>query len=306
RWLSSATQWGNQQHYEKVRRLRAYNLTRPEAERLRYFGVDLISEDERSDAAAWLANLMENLPDTAPADLLALREASAAFDPETFPAIAERALTSLATDGGSTDGLETLNLAAVQHLTKNMLMSLQGAGRYDAIPSNITAMVEEFGIGDDEPLYGFWGLFHAMKAVVNETGRPLALRLAEAGLPFSDRIVTFSMVYADSDQNMPSRILPSALQDEGPFTELPMGQNNPYLMYLYGIGDLRAVAGGAPVSIFSLYNEGSPYIGKTRLRTQTGLLTQVFKFEITPPEQQPSDYVILVEGSPALTAWTGE
>jgi len=113
------------------------------------------------------------------------------------------------------------------------------------------------------------------------------------------------MVYADSKQNMPSRSLPSILQSEGPYTEFTMSQNNPYLMYLYGIEDLRSVAQGAEAAIFNLYSDGSPYIGDTRLRTQSGLLTKVFKFDITPPDQQPAEFIVLIDGSPALTAWEG-
>lgn len=44
-------------------------------------------------------------------------------------------------------------------------------------------MVRESGIGDDEPLYGFWGIFHLLRTTVNKSVRPLAMRLADSDLP---------------------------------------------------------------------------------------------------------------------------
>jgi len=304
-WLDTATQWGNQQHYEKIKALRAYNLTLPAERRIRYFGVDLIHERDLVDAAQWLARMLSGLSAEAPQAMMALREVATTFEADAFAAASSDALEFLSSNDSADAALSGVDAKAIAHLVRNITLSIDGAGRYDAIPANIDAMVNEFGIGDDEPLYGFWGLFHVMEAVVNDTGKPLALRLTERDLPFADSITSLLMVYADSKQNMPSRSLPSILQSEGPYTEFTMSQNNPYLMYLYGIEDLRSVAQGAEAAIFNLYSDGSPYIGDTRLRTQSGLLTKVFKFDITPPDQQPAEFIVLIDGSPALTAWEG-
>ncbi|MEL7487895.1 MAG: hypothetical protein AAGJ87_11840 [Pseudomonadota bacterium] len=305
-WLNRSAQWGNRQHYDKIKALRVYNLGLPEDRRIRYFGVDLIHADDREDAASWLNMMLSAIPAEAPTALTSLRAATSPFDQNAFSGIATAALDVL--NGADATDLEALGVdtVAVAHLVRNIQYSLNETRRYEAIPANIAAMVNTFGVGDDEPLYGFWGLFHVMKAIINDTGRPLAVRLAQSDLPFADDIVSVSMIYADSKQNMPSHILPGFLQSDGPYTEVPIGQNNPYLMYLYGIGDLRSVANGAEVSVFRLYEDGSPYIDETRLRTQTGILTKAFKFEITPPSQQPADYVVLIDGSPALTAWQGD
>ena len=96
KWLASSTQWGNQQHYDKILAVRAYNMTLPPERRLRYFGVDSIGEDSQADAAAWLAGLLSDLPDTAPEALLALRAAALDFDPENFAAVGEAALAAFA------------------------------------------------------------------------------------------------------------------------------------------------------------------------------------------------------------------
>lgn len=300
-WQSETAQWGNQQHYDKLIALREYNQSQPEERQIRYFGVDLIREHQQQDAVQWLARLLADVPEDAPAEIADLKSAvSGSFDVDGLRPALEAALPMLA----ESSALEREDSERVRYIARNLLASLDGAGRYDVIPDNIRTMVEEFGIGDDEPIYGFWGLFHVMKARVNETAEPLALRLQNSDLPFADAIGAVSMVYSNSSQNMPSQALPSFLQDDGPFTEFTMSQDNPYLSYLYGIGDLTRMT-DAPASLFSPFEPGSPYIGSDRLRTQSGLLTYVFRFELEDSAESAVDQVILINGSDALTPWRG-
>lgn len=299
-WVNAATQWGNQQHFDKLRQLRAFNLSVPADQRLRFFGVDLIRENERADALTWLGLMLDGHANETPEALRALLNTVDPLDNDALSLKVDNALEAL-NSGEQVN--ESLDIRAIVHLLQNLRYSLEGQRRYQAITANIEAMVTTFGIGDDEPLYGFWGLFHVMKAVVNDVGNPLARQLMNSDLPFAGGIVSMVMVYADSQHNMPSHVLPGFLQDDGPYTAFTNSQNNVYLNYLYGIGDLIAVAGNANVAIFSLYEEGSPFRGDTRLRTQSGLLTSVFKFEFTPPTQQPAEYLVLINGSAAVDQW---
>lgn len=302
RWLSEAAQWGNQQHFDKLIALREYNQSQPDDRQIRYFGVDLIRESQQQDAAQWLARLLADVPEDAPTAIVELNNAaSSPFDAELLRPALEAAMPILREEEAL---LEPDISRRVGYIARNLLASLDGAGRYDVIPGNITAMVEEFGIGDDEPIYGFWGLFHVMKNRVNETGEPMALRLQNSDLPFADGITSVLMVYADSSQNMPSSALPGLLQDEGPYTEFTMSQDNPYLSYLYGIGDLKRMT-DAPATLYSLFETGSPYTGSDRLRQQSGLLTYVFRFELEDSTEPAVDHVILINGSDALTPWEG-
>lgn len=288
-WLGNATQWGNQQHFEKLQDLAAWNATLQANERIVYFGVDAIHDMD--NALDWFASR------------LAAEDAS--------PALADLAVV-LNGDRTDTAALAVALVAAqpalnddLAYMAENILADFDGAGRYARIEPNITAMVDRFGIGDDEPVYGFWGLFHSLSATVNGGARPLALRLRESDLPFADDIVTLTMSYANSQQNMPSRMLPEALQPDGPFFDAPGSQDNPYLMYLNGIGDMKAVAGDQPATLFRLNSEGSPYAGGVRMASQTGLLTYVFRFEMDPFDGFASDYAILIQDAPALTAFEG-
>lgn len=302
-WLEESAQWGNQQHYDKLIALRSYNQSQPEDRQIRYFGVDLIREHQQQDAAQWLARMLAEVPEDAPAQIVDLQSAvTSAFDAERLRPAIEAALPMLVEGAAA---LEEEDNRHAHYIAQNLLASLDGATRYGVIPGNIRTMVEEFGIGDDEPIYGFWGLFHVMKTRVNETGEPMALRLQNSDLPFADGIASVLMVYADSSQNMPSFALPGFLQDDGPYTDFTMSQDNPYLSYLYGIGDLKRMT-DAPATLFSPFEPGSPYIGSDRLRQQSGLLTYVYRFELEHSTEPEVDHVILINGSDALTPWQGE
>ena len=56
----------------------------------------------------------------------------------------------------------------------------------------------------------------------------------------------------------------------------------------------------------ALFESGSPYIGSDRLKTQSGLLTYVYRLEVEDSEEPTVDQVILIEGGEALTPWQGE
>lgn len=295
-WLAEAAQWGNQEHFEKLRALREWNQARPEAERLRYFGVDWIQDVD--GAVAWLARELERGPSDAGTEAgdagsarERLWEQARDFDGDL------QALLKAAEEADAALEPET------RHLVRSLRMHAEGASRYEAIEANVDAMVEDFGIGEDEPIYGFWGVFHVMQTRVNGSARPLALRLRASTHPFADDIVSLVMVYADAKMNMPSRMLPEAIRPQGPFFDAPMSQDSPYLQYLKGIRDLKIVADGADAAIFRLDAEGSPYEEGDRLLEQRGLLTKLFPFEVSLEDGRPAEYVILVNGSDALTAY---
>jgi hypothetical protein len=184
-----------------------------------------------------------------------------------------------------------------------MLRSVEGDDRYAVILDNVDAMVGDFGIGDEEPLYGFWGIFHALQATVNGGARPLALRLQNSELPFARRVTSIGMVYIDSEWNLPSRILPAPARPDTRYVDVPLTQANPYLQYLKGIGHLRHVAGDADVSLFRVAGRGSPYPSDGQLVDQNGLLMRVFPFEVDVVDRMPTGHLILVRDSDAVSPY---
>ncbi len=285
-WLARDAQWGNQQHFDKLRDLRAWMANLPPEDRLIYFGLDRIQDMD--NALDWFAYRLEQSGVSANEALSAALAADRS-DTQSLRLAFTNALPALD--------------AELAYMAQNILAGFEEAGRYESVFANLEILVHERRIGDDEPLYGFWGLFHSLSVTVNNGARPLALRLRESDLPFADEIVTLSMFYAASEQNLPSRMLPEFARPDAPFFNAPSGQDNPYLMYLQGIGDLKAAAGNADATAFRINQPGSPYADGARLIEQSGLMSLIFRFQIDPFEGYATDYAILIQNSPALTAF---
>ena len=195
-------------------------------------------------------------------------------------------------------------------INKALLAATRARGtakRYEHIMANIDLMMADPRIGADEPIYGFWGLFHALQVSVNDTARPLALRLQDHPA-FEKGITSLVAVYGPGSMMMwPAQILPGPLQGkEGEtYTLLPMGNDNPYMGYTAGIRDLQTAANGADVAIFNIDALPSPYTGSNRFVSASGISTLLQKFEVNGTASEATDYIVYLEGSPALTPWRG-
>lgn len=298
-WLARSAQWGNAQHFDKLRALREYNRSLPRERRLRYFGVDRVHDVDT--AALWLGRMLADL-DQGTADSLVHLKTLIESGWTNDAALADALRAALDALAGESAGRPVgIDARAAAHLARNMLRAIEGDGRYAVVLDNIGAMVDEFGIGDEEPMYGFWGIFHVLQVPVGGA-RPLAMRLRSGG-PFADRVASIGMIYAGSHWNLPSRLLPAPIRPESRFVDAPLTQANPYLQYLRGIGHALAAAGDARLALFRVAGPGSPYPADGRLVTQTGLLTRLFPFEVEAGERMPSGHLILVRDSPAVDAF---
>ncbi|MEL6365151.1 MAG: hypothetical protein AAFR11_09970 [Pseudomonadota bacterium] len=306
-WAAETAQWASNEYYEKLRGLRAYNQALAPGERIRVFGVDRIqSVDVALDVLKDYMEAQDFLTVTASTDGTAPDWAAM-----LAPAFAEGAgeEARLGAVNAALFAAETLPASVRDkgfvHLLRNLAALDEGATRYETILANIAAMTAVFGVGDDEPLYGFWGLFHATRAPVNGTSRPLALRLYKEG-PFAGSVGTISFLYTNSASMMPSASLPEPMRGEGAYTDMPFAQNVPYLYYQRGIYDLTSVAGDARASLFRISGEGSPYAGSGRLGSATGLMTGLGEMTVETADPPPYDYIILSQGSAALTPYVGD
>ncbi|WP_203293439.1 hypothetical protein [Maricaulis parjimensis] len=293
-WLAEAAQWGNQQHFEKLQQLYEYNASLPADRRFHYVGVDQIQR--REIALDWFSTRLADIsPTGAAAALLEALEREERQD-DALPSLFDSALPQLAAEPDP----------VLAYMAQAIRADFDNPGRYERVLSNINTMVDVLAIGDDEPVYGFWGLFHSLGVTVNDGARPLVLRLRESDLPFAGAIANLTQSYANSSQNMPSHILPEPIRPDGPFFDALVSQDNPYLSYLDGIGDLKAVASDQNATIFRINAPGSPYENGGRLIEQSGLLTHVFRFEIDPFAGFATDYAILIRNSPAQTPYEDE
>ncbi|GGD08621.1 hypothetical protein [Aquisalinus flavus] len=271
-FAAQKAQWGNKEFFAKLEKIRALNMALPDDRKIWFIGVDYLTETDFAVTQG---------------DLLA----------EQF---------AMAGEAGSSS--RRLAVMALQQalLTQTIAANAQGASRYGVILANIeTAMASDLLAG--EKLYGMWGLFHGMETTVNGS-RPLAMRLAE--LPaFQPGVVSLMALYAEGSlMMMPSAYLPEPAR--GPngddYVLLPANYDQTYLYYLRGIHPLKKATGDAPVGVFNLDGEGTPYAQGGKLVQAQGIITMMTEtFDIEGSASEATDYAVLFQGSAPLTPWGG-
>lgn len=259
-WDRIGAQWGNTAFEDKIRGIRALNLTLPEDRRIRFVGIDAIHDwallrewiearGRSVDAAAW---------DTA--------------DTKGRAALALAALADVEAAGPTLPRLRDL----LQRLTAN-------THRETAIFETYAYAVRSGEIGD-RPAYGLWGVFHVMQGPVNGV-LPFAARVAASDLPSADSMVSVVVLSLDSAVQIPAP-LPQGVQRmrltqfniDGPFVKVQ------------GSATLRAASDPQQIVIFNPAAEGSPIEPGDFMRIQTSV-GQNFELDPTMPASGYAEYI---------------
>lgn len=263
---SRKLQWGNQNFFDKLTKIRALNATLTDRMKIRFIGVD-----------------------KPPANL------SKSYDAFT--------------DAG--DVPISFNDPDADQRINNYLGSLAAqrpadARRYAHIVPNIEALTAMSG-ADDILFYGLWGLFHSVRTSVNDID-PLAARLNGPDGSFEDNVGVVSTICVSQCKNMmPAGALPGLPTPPNGenYIQIPLSYDTPYFLRVRGVGELKAVAGDNAVTIFRLDGENSPYKEGSRAIEASGYLALLQPFEIEGPPTEALDYLVVVQGSKALSPWNG-
>lgn len=180
----------------------------------------------------------------------------------------------------------------------------------DAIASAVSTRAPEC------QYYGLWGAFHAAKAPANGA-QTLALHLNREGGVFEGRVGALATFFVQSNMLFPSAYVGPMAEPGQSMTSVHFDQASAYIYYLRGIGEAERAADaafGAPgpdfngpprATMFRLSGAESPYRdGVARFHRASGLIAWAMPFEIAEGAGPVADYVILVEGAPALTAYS--
>jgi len=197
--------------------------------------------------------------------------------------------------------IDQLNL----ELLRLALERQDDAGRYTHMLANIAEV--QAALPEDR-FYGLWGFFHIQKVSVNGV-EPLAMRLNAAGQPWADQVATIATLCTGRCLNMmPSGAFPGLpTPDAGQlYTNIPLSYDKPYMFRARGVNDVKKVAGDAPLMLFDLDEDGSPYSLGNRLVGSSGYMSMLQKFDIEGGAAQASDALILIQGSDALSPLEGE
>jgi hypothetical protein len=270
--------WGNVDFREKVRQVRLYNQTLPEAGRIRFTGIDEVHNVDLIES--WLS------PKPAPATCGDIRQCAAEYLTKVEAADAKSVL------GGEKTKKEMIFLLTI--LSKPI-------EREDVFFKSYAYQVREGALGD-RPAYGLWGTNHIVRAAMNGQ-KAFAELVRESDLPAHDKIAslqTFSvegaLMFGNkemkgllADKKRTGRVV-NWLEDDGPVTFVP------------GIGDLKAAAiAGKGVTIFRLDGDASPYREATGLGEFHSVGLKPLRFDAPGPVTTTAfDYAILIRGSQSV------
>lgn len=245
-WTESGAQWGNTAFENKVRGMRALNLTLSAERRVRILAVDAIQDWPLF--AQWIG--------------------------EQGGTVDAAALTAAAEDRANPEPLADLALAAVASLPEQTpeTMRVSGvlgdlrarAGREGTIFNTYSRAVTSGELGD-RPAYGLWGVYHVMQAGVNQT-RPFAMRVKASDLPAAQAMTSIIVLSLDSWVQIPAPT-PQGMQR----MRLNMFNiDGPYVM-VQGAATLRAASEPGRTTLFNPRAVGSPLVGGDFMNIQSSV-----------------------------------
>jgi len=272
RGWDGAEQWGNQDFYDKVRRIRQLNQTLPPAARIRFIGLDRIQHVEVAlqHLGAILAQEQEPGPGAAgrSAVLDTLRQLSAGPVPTeaALARLAHRLLPAFRSDSAAS-GLSAAGRAQVAQLLRNASYLRGPSIRRDSVMLlNLQADYVRLGL-QNEKLYGLWGMYHVMQAAVSDS-QPFAALVRASALPLRGRVVSLAIFTADSEVFIPAAAIPAAVRPPSPSVNVGWLNSAGPVVLVPGIRDLLAAApAGAPATVFRLDAPQAPYRHSLRLAT---------------------------------------
>ena len=300
-WDGTA-QWGNQDFYDKVRRIRELNQTLPAPARIRFIGIDRIQDVSLvcKHLRAVLAQEVYKAGTNAVLDTLQ-RLSAAPPTEQALAQIAHRLLPTFTADSAAS-GLSAAGRAQVAQVLRNATYLHAPRIRRDSVMLlNLQTEYIRLRLGE-EKMYGLWGFHHVFQSAVNKS-QPFAALVRSSSLPFHDRIVSLATFSADSETMIPSGSIPPAMRPtERTVTVGWLNSAGPVVL-VPGVSDLlEAAPASAPVTLFRLDAPDAPYRQSLQLTTiKAPLMGQTM--EPTRPGAATTDYfqyAVLLRRSPAV------
>ncbi|RZJ27583.1 MAG: hypothetical protein EON85_10885 [Brevundimonas sp.] len=228
-WTESGAQWGNTAFEDKVRGVRALNLTLPAGRRVHFLGIDAVQD--------WPL-LVDWLNEQG------IRVDTAALAAATTNA--QRATVVL-------NALPEAPTAPVAARLRGTLMATASARGREAVIFDTYSRAVTGGELGDRPAYGLWGMFHVIQGGVNNA-QPFAARVATSDLPTAHRIVSLAVLSLDSAVQIPlptptgvQRIRMDNFNVDGPFVKVK------------GSATLRAASEPNMITLFDPGASGTPF-----------------------------------------------
>ena len=299
-WVADQSQWGNQEFYQKIQRIRALNQTLPAARRIRFIGIDGLQDLPL--AADYAQALVGRHALAAPfrgqldSVITLLRGASA----DQLAGPGQRARQELASQ--AVRYRRQLGSEAYDDLTlllRNLTYAQQHLNREAVLFANFETQYRTKQLAH-EKLYGMWGLAHVLQSPIQGNFAMLAARIRQSQLPLHDKVVSVLCVFSGCQMLYRTASLPAPWQTAGqPYSITEKFNHDGPLVVLDGLAELKQRTAPGSSTLFRLDAPGAASTRRPiRLRYAPGMpADQQMQFQAQVPAAAYAQYLLLVRDS---------
>ncbi|HKO76989.1 MAG TPA: hypothetical protein VJU52_07225 [Flavobacterium sp.] len=185
----------------------------------------------------------------------------------------------------------------IEHIRKNII-DYKTTTREDVMYLNFNDLYKRYNF-EGQKIYGYFGEAHVLQKEINDK-KDFGALLENQNSPVKDKTYTIISRYLDSYMDAPSKYLPFFLRSDKEHTKTGVSCDNTFLLYHFGISDLKNVTNKNTNTFFDINKPKSPYKKSLRLIKSTGLLSLISGMKITDKNTSTTDYtqgIILIRNS---------
>ncbi|MBF7090837.1 hypothetical protein IUY40_04705 [Flavobacterium sp. ALJ2] len=197
----------------------------------------------------------------------------------------------------SRDTTNTSLIEDILHIKKN-LVDYPNTSRENIMFSNFKDFYKRYKF-KNKKIYGYFGEAHVLQKEMNHI-KDFGTLIKESNMPIKNKTYTVISRYLNSYMAAPSKFLPFFIRDSTEHTKMNITSDNCFLLYHYGINDLKKVTKENTTTFFEINNVDSPYKNSLRLVKSLGLFSLMSGMQITDKKTSTTDYaqaIILIRNS---------
>jgi len=286
--VSIHAQWGNQDFYNKIVKIRSLNQTLTKDKKIKFIGIDVVQD--HSGYLKFIQKLTKNQKNPLLDSLNLMINKS--YDPANVDEISSFAKNYSKKINQNKTAFKTM-LKSEFSLFKYLITNLSygdksvGVNRPEGIYQNFTQLSNILNFGNQK-MYGMWGFFHAHLVPFKYIGGDFVSKLSDSENPIAKKITSIICLPIDSKYN----VWDSKTNE---WKAMPFSYDDKSLFLVDGIEDLKELSTPYSTTLFKLNSKDSPFLKSGRLLNGTaprGKLVADFK-----NSDYGNQYIILMRNS---------
>lgn len=291
-WINIHAQWGNQDFYNKILKIRKLNLSLPKEKRIVFTGIDGVQDFK--NYLIYLNSFIQKSKNPIFDSLkLVLKQEYNDSNVEEITLFAQKYLSEIQQNKIGFQKALKKKFPVFEYLIQNLSYSnsKSGVNRPEQLFRNYKQLFSILNL-ENQKLYGMWGYFHSHLVPVYYVGEDFASKLASSDHVSSKKIISVVCLPIDSQFN----VWNNKMQN---WTKEPFSYDNKSLLQIEGITDLKELSTENSTTLFKLNGINSPFPKTGQLfngNAPQGKLVGNFK-----NRDYAFQYVVLMRNSDWLT-----